>query len=433
MKKSVLTTVVVLILTVGYSQRGPINFEPSGQGASWTWATFENATNPIVTIISNPDMSGANTSANVASFSALQAGKPWAGCESSHGSADLGPFVLDTTNSTIKIMVWKTTISDVGIKLISSQGWAQPELKVSNTKINEWEELTFDFSSYPNPPAADGLYDQIAIFPDYTARTQDNLVYFDNITFSSQSGGGSRPKPEVAAPVPNRIDSNVISIFSDSYTDLAGTNFNPNWSQATIVDTTVLIQGNNAIHYSNLNYQGIALDNNENVSSMDSLHVDIWTSNSNALNIYLISPGPVETPSAINVPTSGWLSIDIPLSDFSPVDLSNLFQLKFDGSGEFWMDNLYFFKAADTTSNSTGTKDINMSEVGFLYPNPVVEGDDIRFTSEISKMELLDLNGKLLKAESNSTLRTSGFSKGIYLVKTTSLSGHSTIQKLIIK
>jgi hypothetical protein len=34
----------------------------------------------------------------------------------------------------------------VGIKFAESNGEAQPEVKVKNTKINEWEELTFDMS-----------------------------------------------------------------------------------------------------------------------------------------------------------------------------------------------------------------------------------------------------------------------------------------------
>jgi hypothetical protein len=87
-----------------------------------------------------------------------------------HG-ADLGTFVLDETNNQIKIMVWKSVISDVGIKLVASSGWAQPEIKVANTLVNQWEELTFDFSDYINPPDPElGMLDQIVIFPDFGER-----------------------------------------------------------------------------------------------------------------------------------------------------------------------------------------------------------------------------------------------------------------------
>jgi hypothetical protein len=86
-------------------------------------------------------------------------------------------------------MVWKSVISDVGIKLVSPTGWSQGEIKKANTLINQWEELTFDFSNYVNPPPSEGQLDQIVIFPDFdlAGRTQDNIIYFDNILFSSVS------------------------------------------------------------------------------------------------------------------------------------------------------------------------------------------------------------------------------------------------------
>lgn len=169
------------------AQNNPIDFETGGYGLNWTWTVFENNTNPPLEIVTNPDMSGANTSLTVAKFTALQSGNPWAGCESAHGTSDLGTFVLNENNSLIKIMVWKSVISDVGIKLVSANGWSQGELKVPNTQVNQWEELTFDFSGYLNPPASEGQLDQIVVFPDFdlAGRTQDNIIYFDNIYFST--------------------------------------------------------------------------------------------------------------------------------------------------------------------------------------------------------------------------------------------------------
>ena len=93
---------------------------------------------------------------------------------------------LSTSNAIIKIMVYKTVISDVGIKLVNPTGGAQEEIKVANTKINEWEELTFDFSSrIGNGLDGSTNIDQIVVFPDFQARTSDNIVYFDNIRFTS--------------------------------------------------------------------------------------------------------------------------------------------------------------------------------------------------------------------------------------------------------
>ncbi|MDG1347954.1 MAG: T9SS type A sorting domain-containing protein [Crocinitomicaceae bacterium] len=166
------------------AQNVPIDFETAGNGASWTWTVFENTTNPPpLEIIENPDQSGINTSCTVAKFTALQTGNPWAGCESQHG-ADLGAFMLDTNTSTIKIMVWKSVISDVGVKLVTPSSAAMVEIKIPNTLTNQWELLTFDFSSYVGQfPYATEMVDQIVIFPDFDlgGRTQDNICYFDNV------------------------------------------------------------------------------------------------------------------------------------------------------------------------------------------------------------------------------------------------------------
>lgn len=149
--------------------------------------------------------------------------------------------------------------------------------------------------------------------------------------------------PTIAAPTPTQDAANVISIFSDAYTDVAGTDFNPNWGQGTVV-TQEPIAGNNTLVYSGLDYQGTQLSGSVDVSDKTHLHLDYYTGNSSVLNIFLISPGPVETPYALTVPTNDqWISVDIPLSEFSPVDLMNVFQLKFDGNGDIYLDNIYFY------------------------------------------------------------------------------------------
>ena len=165
----------------GAVSNSPIDFETGGYGADWTWTVFENETNPPLKIVSNPNSSGLNTSLKVAKFTALQAGAPWAGCESKHGS-DIGSFKFDANNSIVKIMVYKTVISDVGLKFVEASGEAQPEVKVANTKINEWEELTFNLTGSIGKGIT-GIIDQIVVFPDFQDRSSDNIVYFDNISF----------------------------------------------------------------------------------------------------------------------------------------------------------------------------------------------------------------------------------------------------------
>ena len=191
-RNTTLLVLYYLLLKSGGSvlaQNYPIDFETGGNGATWTWTVFENSGNPSLEIVTNPNTGGINSSATVAKFTALQTGQPWAGCESQHGS-DIGTFSLDASNSTLKILVYKTVISDVGLKFVIPTSGSLGEIKVANTVTNAWEELTFDFSSHIGVLEAIGI-DQIVVFPDFDlgGRTQENIIYFDNISFYSNSVG----------------------------------------------------------------------------------------------------------------------------------------------------------------------------------------------------------------------------------------------------
>ena len=189
--KKIVQLFIALIFTTGITQNAPIDFEPGGFGDTWTWIVFENGNNPPLEIITNPYPSGINTSATVAKFTARDAGTPFAGVESTHGS-DLGSFDLTAENALVSIMVWKTKISDIGIKFATPSGGAQPELKVANTLINQWELINIDFSGYIGLGETTGL-DQIIIFPDFIDRTADDIIYFDNITFGPVSSAVELP------------------------------------------------------------------------------------------------------------------------------------------------------------------------------------------------------------------------------------------------
>ena len=167
-------------------------------------------------------------------------------------------------------------------------------------------------------------------------------LYVDNIYFFDD-GSVIPVVPKKAAPTPTREASNVLSIFSDAYTNVPDTDFNPNWGQSTIVSQPE-IEGNKTLLYNNLNYQGTQFAGNIDASKKTHLHIDYYTSNATSLNFYLISQGPVEKAYALEVPSSiDWNSLDIPLSAFEGINLAEIFQLKVDGNGDVYFDNIYFY------------------------------------------------------------------------------------------
>lgn len=160
-----------------------------------------------------------------------------------------------------------------------------------------------------------------------------------------------QPVSNPVAP-PRRDAADVISIYSDAYTSLTGVNFNPNWSQATTY-TQIDVDGNNIIQYGSLNYQGVDFGSSIDASSMEYLHIDVWTADLAALDIFPISTSTGEKSVSKALVADQWVSFDIPLSDFTDQGLSmaDIFQFKFvgaalpgGGSGTIFLDNIYFYK-----------------------------------------------------------------------------------------
>ena len=158
--------------------------------------------------------------------------------------------------------------------------------------------------------------------------------------------------PNSAPTAPTADAADVVAIYSEAYTTNIATNTNPGWGQATVV-TEETIAGNNVLKYAGLNYQGTDYTQTD-VSGHEYFHLDYWTANSTALDIYVLNAGGTEVVKTLTVVTGSWQSVDIPLTDFAGVDLTGANQLKIEGNGDVFFDNIYFWKAP-TASGSDAT------------------------------------------------------------------------------
>ena len=185
-----------------------------------------------------------------------------------------------------------------------------------------------------------------------------DVAYVDNIYFYKDGGGGTCEDPTVAPSAPTQDAADVISVFSDAYTDIAGTNFNPSWGQSTVV-TTESIGGGSSLKYDVFNFQGTNLGGadgvDQDLSSMEYLHIDMWTCDATVVQVTPISRTTGESLVSLTPITTGqWNSYDIPLSDFTGVSMADIFQLKFDGQAgttpsKIFIDNVYFYKTGGGT------------------------------------------------------------------------------------
>lgn len=174
-------------------------------------------------------------------------------------------------------------------------------------------------------------------------------------------------QPIASAPIqPNRAAQDVISIFSSYYTDEPGTNYFPDWGQGGQGSSWALfdLNGDEMLQYINLSYQGIALADGTSVdvSQMEYLHMDVWTSgDASRIETSLINnaSGTVtEAPVWSDLTAGEWTTIEIPISDYTDQGLTvtEIFQMKFVGdpwaAGTVFIDNIYFYRAPTVTGPS---------------------------------------------------------------------------------
>ena len=163
-------------------------------------------------------------------------------------------------------------------------------------------------------------------------------------------------QPTSSATAPTKPAADVISIFSGAYTDLAGTNFYPDWGQGTVVtDYTIPSTSDVTKKYAALDYQGTEFTS-INVSTYSALHLDVWTDVVTTFKLFPINTGEAEK-SVTKTTVVGWNSIEIPISDFTSQGLSMtlVYQFKIEespmayhaGTKTLYFDNIYFWKPSN--------------------------------------------------------------------------------------
>lgn len=179
-------------------------------------------------------------------------------------------------------------------------------------------------------------------------------------------GYSQAPTVDPTTP-PVRDAGDVISVFSAEYANIPGVNYNPNWGQSgfntanTAYDTG---SGNLVLAYPNFNYQGVDFNQVLDISTMEFLHLDIWTVGGVSPNVYVISGG-AEIPNPIPNGDGAWQSIDIPVAGITG-NLNNAFQFKFDGgngSQAIYVDNLYFWRTPVDPATDATLSDLRVDGV----------------------------------------------------------------------
>jgi hypothetical protein len=166
----------------------------------------------------------------------------------------------------------------------------------------------------------DGVNDDEDAFPNDPYKTTES---------------GYIPEEIHPSPTPTDAADSVLSLFSDAYTDQEGTNFNPDWGQATQVTVS------DVLTYAGLTYQGTNIASSD-VSGYAYIRLDAYTADATDLQFTIISPGAENLISlADQLVLDQWVTVEIALTDFV-ADLTAVNQLKVVGNGTILLDNIYF-------------------------------------------------------------------------------------------
>ena len=255
-----------MTISLGYSQTLRLGFESGESGNAF--GQFGSMNLPAV-----ETGTGSNTS-KVLKVVANPAGTIWQGC-----NFLLTSSVQLTTTKTMTIDVLSSTPVTFLMKVNGGvAGAPEAAAQASHNGDGTWQTISFTFNTALDGKAAtaNGVYNNMVIHPFWTAGQTDfsgspsaRTFYIDNIsgpaftppsscTNGIQDGtetgidcGGTcspcaAPAPTAAATTPVARNAwDVVSIYTDNtYADLVGTNFFPNWGQTTSL-SSFAISGNN--------------------------------------------------------------------------------------------------------------------------------------------------------------------------------------------
>lgn len=164
---------VLFLFSVSSFAQPVIDWETTGN--NWVFNLFSAGTAGSYDVVANPNPSGLNTSDSCGMIVVDTNGDPWAGAWCS----DFPDLLITADNCMVKVLVYKDVISNFNLKLEPPN----VDHNVPNTVINQWEELTFDYSDAIGTTA-----NVLTIIPDFSPspRTYGSVNYFDYIRFTPQ-------------------------------------------------------------------------------------------------------------------------------------------------------------------------------------------------------------------------------------------------------
>lgn len=374
--------------TITFEEYGPSFSLENAQAAdrlegNWGYFGGANEQNLTVAYAENPGTNSVNNSARVIQVTEPVGVQSWAGFY----------FMLEEKinfpagKEAISVQFYSPGPGHVVLLKLEDELANETEGKKSTgdlfaeTTGTGWETLVFNI---PDLEGRDGFYNTITMILGYGLTNEEEANYYiDNFDFATPVEVIAAAAPETAPDAPTYQAEEVISVFSDAYAAVEGINLNPNWGQSTVV-TEETIAENTVLKYENLNYQGTTFETAIDLSSKTRLNIDYFTGDASTLKFFLISPDGDDADDEaeqkayeLDLTNQGqWNRAIIDLTHFSDVvDLSQVFQLKVEGTGTVYFDNIFFYGGESDSGDSF------TNEYGGAFGGATVVGTTFNFPS----------------------------------------------------
>lgn len=237
-------------------------------------------------------------------------------------------------------------------------------------------ELTLNAGSTPaiTANAWNSLDLPLTLFTGLTGRSNvaqlilsgsSNITYVDNVYFVNDPALNPA-EPTVAAPTPAYAAGDVISLFSNAYTNVTVDTWSAGWDAADVTD--VQVAGNDTKRYTALTFAGIEFTSaTVDASAMTHFRMDIWTPDASAapaaFKVKLVDFGAdgafgggddvehelsFEAITSPALETGAWITLDIPLTQFTNLTttghLAQMILVGVDPINTVFVDNVLFHR-----------------------------------------------------------------------------------------
>jgi hypothetical protein len=182
----------------------------------------------------------------------------------------------------------------------------------------------------------------------------DITAKLDTVTVSGTVTLSSSALPTTAAPTPTVPATDVVSLFSDAYVDVAVETWAVKWMYASWDVEDIEIAGDDVKVYPDLGFAGIIIADPVDVSQMTYMHIDVFVYEGTEFKVKLVDFDPygnLEWEVVFNDFTDPrfyageWVSLEIPMSSFLLGTMENIGQVILSGQrNTVFIDNIYWHR-----------------------------------------------------------------------------------------